>query len=139
MPNKRDLKLDHYEISKYKYRELSNFCYQYPEWLKKLQEINQESNIKSPDLENSVRCGDNASKVEKMALKAASLRNNIDLIKNAAMKAAGDDLAEYILLSVTNPEIDYRYLSTIKKMPCSRSTFFRIRRKFFYTLAEMKD
>ena len=80
MPNKRDLKLDHYEISKYKYRELSNFCYQYPEWLKKLQEINQESNIKSPDLENSVRCGDNASKVEKMALKAASLMNNIILI-----------------------------------------------------------
>lgn len=139
MPNKRDIKLDSYGISKYKYRELSNFCYQYPEWLKKIQEITEESNIQSPGYGTSAGSGNTSSKVEKMAVRAVILKNNIELIKKAAKEAAGDDLSEYILLSVTTPEIDYRYLSTIKKMPCSRATFFRIRRKFFYILAELKD
>jgi len=30
MPSKRDLKLDEYNIGKYAYRELHNFCLQYP-------------------------------------------------------------------------------------------------------------
>lgn len=138
MPNKRDLNLDNYGISKYKYRELSNFCLQYPEWLKKLHEINYSSNIKSPGYEAAIGEGTSASKTEKLAIKAATLRNNIDLVKKAAMEAAGEALSEYIILAVTTPEIDYRYLSTIKKIPCSRATFFRIRRKFFYILSELK-
>lgn len=138
MSNKRDLKLDSYDISTYRYRELSNFCYQYPEWLRKLHEINQEINIHSPSCEVASGNGSADSKVEKMAIKAVDLKANIELIKKAALKAAGEDLAEYIILSVTTHEINYRYLSTIKEIPCSRSAFFRIRRKFFYILAQLK-
>ena len=37
MPMKKDLKLDQYDISPYAYRELHNFCLQYPERLLSMQ------------------------------------------------------------------------------------------------------
>ena len=39
MPNKRDLRLDKYDIGVYAYRELNNFCKQYQEKKRKLQEL----------------------------------------------------------------------------------------------------
>ena len=36
MPMKKDLKLDQYDISPYAYRELHNFCLQYPEKKRRL-------------------------------------------------------------------------------------------------------
>ena len=39
LPNKRDLKLDEYDIGKYAYRELHNFCLQYPEKKKRITEL----------------------------------------------------------------------------------------------------
>ena len=36
MPNKRDLKMERYSIGKYAYRELHNFCLQYPDKKRKL-------------------------------------------------------------------------------------------------------
>ena len=39
MPMKKDLKLDQYDISPYAYRELHNFCLQYPEKKRRLREL----------------------------------------------------------------------------------------------------
>ena len=45
MPMKKDLKLDQYDISPYAYRELHNFCLQYPEKKRRLRELEEENGV----------------------------------------------------------------------------------------------
>lgn len=46
MPNKRDLRMERYSIGKYAYRELHNFCLQYPDKKRRLREL--QSRTKAP-------------------------------------------------------------------------------------------
>lgn len=105
--NKRILKLEDYGISNKRFKELSGFCEQYPEWLKKIE------NEKDKD-------------------KRELLLRKITLIEETARKAE-KDLSEYIIKSVCF-ERPLKYLICVDEMPCSRSSFYDARRYFFYLL-----
>ena len=130
MPNKRDLRLDEYEIGVFAYRELNNFCKQYREKKKKLREL--ESPYKSPQITGMPSGSGPGDPTGRIAERAAVLSQDIDMIERAANKAAGRD-AQNLLKNVTLG-IAWEYLP----VSCGRRKFYDMRRQFFYFLAMEK-
>lgn len=129
MPDRRDLKLDMYEISPRAYRELYYFCLQYGEMKARLREL---YSVASGVISAMPRGTDIADSTAKKAMAAAQLRTNIELIERAA-RQADDEIDGYILRNVTEGT-GYTYLRHALNMPCGRNKFYKARRKFFYIL-----
>ena len=127
MPNKRDLKMERYSIGKYAYRELHNFCLQYPDKKRKLREL--QSPYRSPQITGMPSGSGPGDPTGRSAERAAVLSQDIDMIERAAHKAAGRD-AQSILKNVTLG-IAWEYLP----VSCGRRKFYDMRRLFFYLLA----
>lgn len=130
----RDLNINKYKISSKRFRELYYFCLQYDEWKKELK--NLENPLKSIDLSNEIKGSGTASPTEDIAIKRLELSEKCNLIEETAKKVAGD-LYEYLLLAITK-EKTFNYISLIKNIPCSRNTFYSIRRKFYFLLSQSK-
>lgn len=127
MPNKRDLKLDEYDIGTYAYRELNNFCKQYRDKKRRLREL--QSPYKSPQITGMPSGSGPGDPTGRSAERAAVLSQDIDMIERAANKAAGRD-AQNLLKNVTLG-IAWEYLP----VSCGRRKFYDMRRLFFYLLA----
>lgn len=130
MPNKRDLKLDEYGISKFAYRELSNFCLQYEDKKNKISDLHNPYN--SPQITGMPHASGISNPVEQAALKAEQLSRDVELIKRT-VEETDIGIAEAILKNVTQG-IQYDYM----EVPCGRRQFYTKRRKFFYLLAIKK-
>ena len=129
MPDRRDLKLDMYEISPRAYRELYYFCLQYGEMKQRLRDI---YSVASGRISAMPKGTDISDSTAKKAMAAAQLRTNIELIERAA-RQADDEIDGYILRNVTEGA-GYTYLRHAMNMPCGRNKFYKARRKFFYIL-----
>lgn len=133
--NKRKLNLEKYGISEKRYKELSGFCEQYPEWKKELRN-------KSDTLASSVITGmpavspTNTDATANLAIRRVDLQKKCELIENTAIQASAD-LYKYIIKSVCY-EISVDYLITCEEMPIGKSAFYEIRRYFFYLLNKNK-
>lgn len=136
--NKR--KLDNYEISKKRYRELCAFCEQYPEWKEKLKGVTyiravQYNDNPQPSNRN------NSDTTANHALRLLKLKRNCELIENTAKKAtqkASDNLWKYIVKAACY-EVSYRYLKAYDEIAIERSAFYEYKRYFFYLLDKEKD
>lgn len=82
MPNKRDLRLERYSIGKYAYRELHNFCLQYPEKKRRLREL--ESPYKSPQITGMPSGNGPGDPTGRNAERASVLSGDIELIERTA-------------------------------------------------------
>lgn len=133
--NKRDLKLDQYNISRYTYRELHNFCLQYPE--KKRQLAWARTSYNSPTINGMPKGSGVNQPTEKAAEKAAILAWDVELIERIAKEAGGKD-ADNLLIAVTQG-VPTHYLKALRDMETGVNQFNNKRRLFFYLLAkEMK-
>jgi len=137
--NKR--KLDRYEISSKRYKELCAFCEQYPEWKEKLQ---NEVYIRAVSYDGDPKPSnhDNSDTTAKHALRMLKMKRNCELIdkiaKEATKKSGCDDLWKYIVKSACY-EVTYRYMKAYDDIPIERSAFFEYKRFFFYLLDKEKD
>lgn len=126
MPNQKDLNLEKYEISKYRYRELKNFCLQYNEKKQQLTALRGlGAVIYNDEPHGSGISNPTAAKAER----AQQLARDIDLIEQTVMEV---DSVNYdsLLANVTATNLPYEYLSPA----CGRRQFYEGRRKFFYLL-----
>lgn len=114
--NRRELKLNEYGISSKRFKELSAFCEQYPEWVEELKK-------RSPAV-----CTD--------AGRRSELENKCRIIETAALEA-DEELGNFIIKSVCY-EKPFWYLRDILEIPCSQSAFYDRRRYFFYLLHKRK-
>lgn len=90
-----------------------------------------------------VQTSSQSDEVAELAVKLAILDEKIKKVETAAISAGGQDLAKYILRSVTSEiEIPYEYINRneqaqgLPPMPCGRDYFYMSRRKFYYVLAK---
>lgn len=134
MPNKRDLRLERYSIGKYAYRELHNFCLQYPEKKRRLREL--ESPYKSPQITGMPSGSGPGDPTGRNAERAVELSADCEMIEQAAIEAAGRDY-QYLLISVTE-EVPHYYLQAVKGMRTGRDKFNSMRRRFYFLLAKSK-
>lgn len=156
----RDLRLHKYGISKYRYRELFNFCLQYPEW--KFFLDNQTDNLKAANLSGEPDGGveretvghkqyiyiDTAIKAsrstvpgnpeEDLAIKRAELSGYCQMIEICA-KEAGMGISKWLLFAVTHEAITYTDLRMQHNIPCGHEYFEECRRKFFFILSKKEE
>jgi len=74
---------------------------------------------------------------EQAAIKAEQLSSLTELIEQTAIEA-DSSIYQYIILSVTEPGINYEILRACRNIPCGRRYFYEKRRLFFYLLATRK-
>lgn len=128
MSKQKDLNLEKYKISKYRYRELKYFCLQYDEKKQRLAALRGlEAVTYSSEPHGRGISDPTAAKAER----AQQLARDVELIEQTAMEV---DSANYrsLLANVTSANLPYEYLSPA----CGRRQFYEDRRKFFYLLDE---
>lgn len=111
MPKRKDLKLDEYNISRYRYRELMYWCWQYPTWKAAEKQISR--NIVEVTLHNAIKDTYSGNDTKK--------------------------LFDSILTSIVRDNVNYDYLYINKNIPCSRAMYRKIRRKFYFLLDKAKS
>lgn len=129
MPNKRDLSLDQYGISKNRYRELANFCLQYREFVAEKQSCYSLDGKPMNGMPRSAGVSDTTAR---KAERAYILGKHIELIEQTAIEAGGS-LYQWFLKAVTE---DMRWEDLMP--PCGRRQFYEKRRQFFFLLSLKK-
>ena len=125
-----------YHIDKHRHYELKHFCLQYPRWKKEYKEYTDIG----PNLSRfeALYSGNSHSDpVFNWVAKREYYAERIKLVEQAAMDT-DTELWSYILTGVTNG-VSYTYLKNILQIPCSRDTYYRRYRKFFWILNELRD
>ncbi len=125
----RDLKLQSYNISDNRYRELKYFCRQYREKQSQLRSITE---LSSPRFDSTGGGNKTSDRTADTACRRAQLQRDIEMIQQSAIEADAEIYA-YILDNVVDG-IAYEYLD----VPASIASFYRKRRKFFWILDKMK-
>ena len=130
VPNQKDLKLDKYHISKFRFRELKNFCLQYREMKDKISEFTVLGAISYNGTPSSGKISDPTFQ---RAAKLQQLKRDVRIIEQTAMAAGGEDY-QSLLTNVTNTHMPYEYL-------CCASTRkeFYDRRRYFFFLLDQKE
>ena len=129
MPKERDLKLEQYNISANRYRELKYFCRQYRE---KQSQLRAMTEIGSPAMQEGRGSGKAADTTASIALRRAGLERDLQMIEQAAIEA--DDQIYSYLISNAVDGIPFEYLG----VPIGRRKFYEMRRKFFFILSAKK-
>jgi hypothetical protein len=125
-----------YWIDKHRHYELKHFCLQYPQWKK---EYNSYTNI-GPNLSSFEQIYSGSMKSDSTAnwaIKRAYYKEKIDLIEKVA-EETDYILYKYILKAVTEG-LSYTYLKNILHIPCSRSYYYEVYRRFFWILDSIRD
>lgn len=133
MTKHRDLKLEKYNISRSRYRELYYFCLQYDERKRKMEELRYSS---PPQNDGMPRGSGTSNPTERNGILSAYLAMENDIIEQAAKEA--DESMSFWILKAAKEGKDYNNLKTFHDMPCSEREFLRLRRKFFYILDQKK-
>ena len=120
-----------YWIPKFRYLELKNFCLQYSDWKKALNEI---SFLKAKSEISSA--GNFSNSTENLAFKIANIQDRIDLIEKTA-KESDPELAKWLIKGVTE-NLTYEYLKYQLDLPAGRSMYYDRYRKFFWILDQRR-
>nr|WP_312060409.1 hypothetical protein [Anaerotignum sp.] len=122
----RDLKLQSYNISDNRYRELKYFCRQYREKQSQLRSITE---LSSPSLSGTGGGNKTSDRTADTACKRAQLQRDIEIIEQSAIEA-DSEIYQYIISNVVD-SIPYQYLG----VPTGKNQFYKARRNFFTFLS----
>lgn len=122
-----------WRISKHKYYACMHYAYQYKEWIDEYNSLSDT--LRSPGYDGMPHGSGISKPTENAGLRRAELMQNITMIEDTAMEA-DKDLYKYLLRSVTDENVDYRYLDSVMNIPVSHNTFYDRRRKFYYLLSK---
>ena len=125
-----DVKLDEYEISKYAFRELRNFCLQYYE---KKDKLNAIRSLSATPMTGTPRGSAVSNPTEKKALRAAKLAADCELIEKTLMEIDAE-IYPWLLRSVTEEDATWYNMQP----PCGVNQFYPKRRRFYKLLADKK-
>ena len=134
MSSKRDLKLDEYNIGKYAYRELHNFCLQYPYKKQRLADL--RSPYHSPQITGMPHGSDAGQPTEDNAERAAILSGDCEIIEQAALQASAKDY-QNIIRAVTQ-DMPWYYLQSVFGLKTCEKYFRNEQHRFYYLLAKKK-
>lgn len=131
----RDMSWDDYGISKFRYRELKNFCLQYDEKKSKIHRgMKSMSYDGMPGGSMSTE-----SPVETQAIQNTQYLQDIRMIEEAAVKT-NPTIWKYILRSVTQ-DMPYEYImydEELGRIPMGQTEFYANRKLFYHYLDELK-
>lgn len=128
-----------YYLPKHRTLELKHFCLQYPDWIKRYNDLMDPpcSGYLSP-LGTRVDSSYIPDPTGKQALRLEKYSQKINIVNNAAYDA-DDELAKYILMHVTKG-FTYEYIClNIEQVPCCKEVFYNKCRRFYWILSSYRD
>lgn len=132
--NKRELRLEEYGISGKRYKELCGFCEQYPEWKKIF--ATEGNTLRSVAITDMPITHGNSDQTGNAAIRLNGIGTKIDLVERTAKESCGE-YAKFMIKAVCY-EVPVNYLIAYEGMTMSKSSFYRMRRLFFFTLDKNK-
>lgn len=126
-------KNNEYYISKYRYMELKYFCLQYDEWKNEYQSMSYISSQNFPGVKNRNTFSDFTGNA---AVRRSYLAEKLKLVEQTAIDT-DEELFPYLILAVTKG-LTYNELYLMRNMPCGRTRYYKLYRKFFYLLSQKK-
>lgn len=121
-----------YWIPKHRYYELKHYCLQYPDWAKSYSSIG----AKLVSTGSEVRSSNVSDPTSKLAMLRTYVKSKMEIVDKAA-KETDDEFNDYIFKAVTEG-LSYNYMKTKLGMPCCKETYYKLYRKFFWTLSKYR-
>jgi hypothetical protein len=123
-----------YYLTKHRFYEVYHYAMQYQEW--KDEYRTTEQTVRGIAYDGvKVKSSGSGDALERVAIRLTELSEKIEMLE-AVAKETDKDLSEYILRGVTDEQVTYDYLSMVLHIPCSRNTYYSLRRKFYWLLSE---
>lgn len=123
-----------YYLTKHRFYEVYHYAMQYQEWKDEYRTTEQTMRGIAYD-GVKVQSSGSGDALERVAIRLAELSEKIEMLE-AVARETDKDLSEYILRGVTDEQVTYNYLSMVLHIPCSRNTYYSLRRKFYWLLSE---
>lgn len=123
-----------YAISSREYAYARAYSYKYNEWLEEYNSLKDSVKGISYDAEGH-GSGSVSDSTGSLAARRAELRNKMLKVEHAAWEA-GEDIAKYILIAVTNENVTFNVLKQKYKMPVEKTLYYDRRRKYYYLLSK---
>ena len=124
-----------YYLNPHRRYELKHFCLQYPIWKKALYSLTGLQS-RPEDLGIFHDKHNVSDPTAKCAMARQFYQDRIDMIEKAAYET-DPELAPYILKGVTE-EKSYESMYLMHSIPCSRSVYYKLYKKFFYELNKLR-
>lgn len=122
-----------YQIEKHVFYAVLHYAYNYNDWKRELSGLTDTSKaITYSDMPKGFN--PNADPTADLAIRREKILCKIRPIEDAAHEADAD-LWDYILLGVTNENITYNHLKTLRDIPCGKNAYYDMRRRFYWILA----
>lgn len=128
-----------YYINKHRYYELKHYCLQYYIWKEaadSLLELKEKPNEMLDQLIPKKK-GKTLSPVERISEAREGFLKYVERIEKAA-KLTDPLVGGYILECVTK-NLSYDKLNARKRIPCNKTDFYILYRKFFWILSSLRD
>ena len=122
-----------YYLTKHRFYEVYHYAMQYQEWKDEYRTTEQTMRGIAYD-GVKVKSSGSGDALERVAIRLTELSEKIEMLE-AVAKETDKDLSEYILRGVTDEQVTYNYLSMVLHIPCSRNTYYSLRRKFYWLLS----
>lgn len=119
-----------------RYYELKHHCLQYDRWC---EEYNESTAPAAARTDGEPCRSGNGNPTESIGSKKAELKLKIDRVDQTVLDAAGPVLAPFLLAGVTKKNIGYKYLRTVKHIPCGRDYYYKMYHYFFWLLDKRKQ
>lgn len=123
-----------YYLTKHRFYEVYHYAMQYQEWKDEYRTTEQTMRGIAYD-GVKVKSSGSGDALERVAIRLTELSEKIEMLE-AVARETDKDLAEYILRGVTDEQVTYNYLSMVLHIPCSRNTYYSLRRKFYWLLSK---
>lgn len=123
-----------YYLTKHRFYEVYHYAMQYQEWKDEYRTTEQTMRGITYD-GVKVKSSGSGDTLERVAIRLTELSEKIEMLE-AVARETDQDLAEYILRGVTDEQVTYNYLSMVLHIPCSRNTYYSLRRKFYWLLSK---
>ncbi len=123
-----------YYLTKHRFYEVYHYAMQYQEWKDEYRTTEQTMRGIAYD-GVKVKSSGSGDALERVAIRLTELSEKIEMLE-AVAKETDKDLSEYILRGATDEQVTYNYLSMVLHIPCSRNTYYSLRRKFYWLLSE---
>ena len=123
-----------YSLSRFEFGYAKWYSLKYNEWLDEYNSLKDSVKGISYDQEGH-GSGSVSDSTGSLASRRAGLRNKMLKVEHAAWEA-GEDIAKYILIAVTNEDVTFEVLERKYHIPCGRTLFYERRRKYYYLLSK---
>ena len=121
-----------YKLSKEEYLSAKYYALRYNAWLDEYNALKDSVAAVVPD--DMPHGSGPGNPTERLAIRREELRKKMKVVEDAAAET-DSEYCQWILKRVVHG-LSYDYLATYENLFCSRATFYRMIRKFYWILAE---